>query len=67
MMGTTRREALGLITASVLGGGSASANTSSRDGGEGRTSHVCRIRAITAGVPLFEGPNVYSLERPLAL
>jgi uncharacterized protein len=66
-MGTTRREALGLLTASVLGGGSSSVNTSSRDGGEGRTSHSCRIRAITAGVPLFEGPNVNSLEQPLAL
>lgn len=67
MTGTTRREVLGLITASILGGGSSSANSSSRDGGEGRTLHACRIRAITAGVQLFEGPGVNSLERPLAL
>ena len=67
MSGTTRREALGLITASVLGSATSSANTSSGGGGDGRTPRACRIRTITAGVPLAEAPSVSALERPLAM
>jgi uncharacterized protein len=67
MRETNRREALGLLGAAALGACAASLAAPVGRTGESRPRHACRVRTITAGVPLPTGADVGSLERPLAM
>lgn len=67
MRRTNRREALGLLGAAAFGAGTASVFAPVGRAGEPRLRHACRVRTITAGVPLPAGADVRSLGQPLAM
>jgi uncharacterized protein (UPF0210 family) len=67
MRGTNRRETLRLLGAAALGACAASVVAPLGRAGEARPRHACRVRTITAGVPLPAGADARSLEQPLAM